>query len=46
LGNITNAIKLPDIYLVEDDRVLGSSIKKFLEKKLSVNIHLFLTPTE
>ncbi len=39
-------VKLPDIYLVEDDRVLGTTIKKFLEKKLSLNVHFFLTPTE
>lgn len=38
--------KLPDIYLVEDDRVLGTTIKKYLEKKLSLNVHFFLTPTE
>jgi len=38
--------KLPDIYLVEDDRVLGTTIKKFLEKKLGLNVHFFLTPTE
>jgi two-component system response regulator PilR (NtrC family) len=38
--------KLPDVYLVEDDRVLGTTIKKFLEKKLGLNVHYFLTPTE
>ena len=38
--------KLPDLYLVEDDRVLGTTIKKFLEKKLGLNVHYFLTPTE
>jgi two-component system response regulator PilR (NtrC family) len=42
----TQRLKLPDIYLVEDDRVLGTTIKKFLEKKLSLNVHFFLTPTE
>jgi two-component system response regulator PilR (NtrC family) len=44
-GTIQN-IKLPDIYLVEDDRVLGTTIKKYLEKKLALNVHFFLTPTE
>ena len=39
-------VKLPDIYLVEDDRVLGTTIKKYLEKKLALNVHFFLTPTE
>lgn len=38
--------KLPDIYLVEDDRVLGITIKKYLEKKLLLNVHFFLTPSE
>lgn len=38
--------RLPDIYLVEDDRVLGTTIKKYLEKKLTLNVHFFLTPTE
>lgn len=39
-------MKLPDIYLVEDDRVLGMTIKKYLEKKLGLSVHFFLTPTE
>ncbi len=43
LGNQT---KLPDIYLVEDDHVLGVTIKKYLEKKLGLTVHFFLTPTE
>lgn len=38
--------KLPDIYLVEDDRVLGTTIKKYLEKKLGLNVHYFLSPSE
>jgi two-component system response regulator PilR (NtrC family) len=38
--------RLPDIYLVEDDRVLGTTIKKYLEKKFSLNVHFFLAPTE
>jgi DNA-binding NtrC family response regulator len=41
-----SSTKLPDVYLVEDDRVLGTTIKKFLEKKLGLNVHYFLTPTE
>lgn len=43
---ITNQVKLPDIYLVEDDRVLGTTIKKYLEKKLNLNVHFFLSPSE
>ena len=39
-------IKLPDIYLVEDDRVLGTTIKKYLEKKLGLTVHFFVTPTD
>lgn len=42
----TQSVKLPDIYLVEDDRVLGMTIKKYLEKKFSLTVHFFLTPTE
>lgn len=42
----TQQLKLPDIYLVEDDRTLGMTIKKFLEKKMAVNVHYFLTPSE
>jgi two-component system response regulator PilR (NtrC family) len=38
--------KLPDIYLVEDDLVLGTTIKKFLEKKLSLTVHYFHNPNE
>lgn len=37
---------VPEIYLVEDDRVLGTTIKKFLEKKLSLNVHYFTSPSE
>lgn len=43
---ITSSIKLPDIYLVEDDRVLGMTIKKYLEKRLNLNVHFFLSPSE
>ncbi len=46
LAEIVKRSPLPDIYLVEDDRVLGTTIKKYLEKKLSLNVHFFLTPTE
>lgn len=45
-SGLTNQTKLPDIYLVEDDRVLGTTIKKYLERKLAINVHFFLTPTE
>lgn len=43
---VANLVKLPDIYLVEDDRVLGNTIKKYLEKKLSLTVHYFLSPTD
>ena len=39
-------VKLPEIYLVEDDRVLGTTIKKFLEKKLAVTVHYFTSPAD
>jgi two-component system response regulator PilR (NtrC family) len=38
--------KIPSVYLVEDDLVLGTTIKKFLEKKLSVTVHYFTNPNE
>jgi DNA-binding NtrC family response regulator len=44
-GNVKSQ-KLPDVYLVEDDRVLGTTIKKYLERKLNLNVHFFVTPTE
>lgn len=43
---VQGLVKLPDIYLVEDDRVLGVTIKKYLEKKLNLTVHFFLSPTE
>lgn len=45
-STLTPSMKLPDIYLVEDDRVLGTTIKKYLEKKLGLNVHFFLSPSE
>jgi DNA-binding NtrC family response regulator len=36
----------PQIYLVEDDAILGKTIKKFLEKKLLAEIHLFNSPSD
>lgn len=36
----------PQIYLVEDDEVLGKTIKKFLERKLLAEIHFFNNPSE
>lgn len=45
-SGVSAQAKLPGIYLVEDDKVLGMTIKKFLEKKLSLTVHLFLSPTE
>lgn len=48
-GTKTNSapeVRLPDIYLVEDDRALGTSIKKYLEKTLYINVHLFFSPTD
>ena len=38
--------KLPEIYLVEDDRILGSAIKKFLEKKSDIKVNFFNNPTD
>ena len=38
--------RMPSVYLVEDDRLLGTTIKKYLEKKLAINIHYFVSPSE
>ncbi len=46
LNQRTQGTRLPEVYLVEDDRVLGTTIKKYLEKKLALTVHFFLTPTE
>ena len=45
-NGLTRTMKLPDIYLVEDDQVLGITIKKYLEKKLNLTVHFFLSPTD
>lgn len=45
-SGLNHSVKLPDIYLVEDDRVLGTTIKRYLEKKLGLNVHFFLSPSE
>ncbi len=37
---------VPDIILVEDDQILGKTIKKFLEKKLGLTVHYFLNPRD
>lgn len=34
----------PDIYLVEDDELLGKSIKLYLERVLGLNVFWFLSP--
>lgn len=35
---------LPEIFLVEDDAILGKTIKTYLEKKLGVTVHYFVCP--
>lgn len=37
--------KLPEIYLVEDDLIFGKTLKKFLEKKLSLTVNYFTDPS-
>ena len=39
-------VELPDIFIVEDDQVLGKAIKKFLEKKLNLKVNYFNSPSE
>lgn len=45
-SGLNNQTKIPDVYLVEDDHVLGVTIKKYLEKKLGLTVHFFLSPNE
>jgi len=37
---------LPEVYIVEDDRLLGMSVKKFLESQFNVQCSLFISPNE
>lgn len=39
-------VDLPDVFLVEDDRMFGRTIKRYLEKKLSLNVQYFSGPNE
>jgi two-component system response regulator PilR (NtrC family) len=39
-------LNIPAVYLVEDDRMLGLTIKKFLEKKLCLVVHYYSSPAE
>ncbi len=43
---VAHTVKLPDVYLVEDDKILGSAIKKFIEKKSDIKVHFFVNPTD
>ncbi|MEI8347008.1 MAG: hypothetical protein WCG27_06050, partial [Pseudomonadota bacterium] len=38
--------ELPHVILVEDDQLLGNTIKKFLEKKIGLTIHHYLSPMD
>jgi DNA-binding NtrC family response regulator len=44
--NKQNTPNLPSVYLVEDDLVLGATLKKYLEKKLAIAIHYYVSPTD
>lgn len=39
-------LELPDIYLVEDDQVLGPAIKRYLEKGLNFKVKYFTHPSK
>lgn len=39
-----SAKNYPSLYLVEDDRVLGLAIKKFIEKVLCLTVHYYASP--
>ena len=38
--------ELPTLFVVEDDRILGKTIQKFLKKTLGMEVHYFDNPTE
>jgi DNA-binding NtrC family response regulator len=40
-----NNSKLPELYLVEDDLIFGKTLKKFLEKKLSLTVNYYSDPS-
>lgn len=45
LDSQNSTSKLPEIYLVEDDLIFGKTLKKFLEKKLSLTVNYFSDPS-
>jgi DNA-binding NtrC family response regulator len=45
VGQLKNA-KRPAIYLVEDDKVLGRTIKRFLEKRTGLEVNYYTSPAE
>ena len=38
--------QLPEIYLVEDDRILGLSIQKYLQRASALTVHFFERPSD
>ena len=43
--NDEDSVSLPEIFLVEDDLIFGKTIKKFLQKKLSLEVNYFSEPS-
>lgn len=41
-----SSTKIPGLYIVEDDLVLGQTLKKYLEKKLNLKIFHFSNPAD
>jgi len=37
---------LPEIVIVEDDQVFGQTVRKFLERKLGLTVHYFVSPSD
>ncbi len=41
-----SSVELPNVYIVEDDQLLGQTIKKYIEKKLNLKVFYFTSPSE
>lgn len=45
-ANSLSEDQLPEIYLVEDDRILGQSVQKYLQKSTALTVHFFERPSD
>lgn len=44
--SVVGALELPEVFLVEDDKVFGKTLKKFLDKKLNLPVRYFTSPSD